>query len=103
VVKDFSRRGARLCFLRPSPADLNMLVVIWSTGMAHEAVWCWSTGAEAGYRFQEQFNLRKAVPERWAQVRSQWLDRRPRLRRNALRAAGAMVGYRGSPGSVRIS
>ncbi len=103
VVNDFSRGGARLRFAGEAPADDRIVLVLWSTGIAFEAVRCWRDGAEAGWRFLGRFDLRQTVPARLAEVKAQWRDRRHKLRRNELRDSGVMLGYRGSPRSVRLS
>jgi hypothetical protein len=103
VINDFSRRGARLRFPGEVPADDRIVVVIWSTGIAIEAVRCWRDGAEAGWRFLNRFDLRGAVPERLATVKAHWRDRRRQLTRSQLREVGVMVDYRGSPRAVRLS
>ncbi|HXQ17845.1 MAG TPA: PilZ domain-containing protein [Caulobacteraceae bacterium] len=103
VVSDFSKGGARLRFSGPPPAEDRIVVVIWSTGAAAEAVRCWRGDVEAGWRFLNRFDLRAAVPKRLAEVKAQWLGRRRQLRRRELAESGAMIGYRGSPSIVRLS
>jgi hypothetical protein len=103
VIKDLNRGGARLRFSGPPPADDRMVVVIWSTGVAFEAVGCWRGGAEAGVRFLRRFDMRGRAPERLAEVKAQWRDRRRRLRRSQLKDCTAMTGYRGSPSIVQLS
>jgi hypothetical protein len=103
VIKDISKGGARLCFAGPRPAEDRIVVVIWSTGAAVEAVRSWRRDGESGWRFLDRFDLRARVPERLAEVKAQWLGRRRRLRRRELADSGAMIGYRGSPSIVRLS
>src|SRR6185312_11483016 len=66
LIKDFSKGGARLRFQGAKPAEDRVVVVIWSTGVAVEAVRRWRAGAEAGFQFLHRFDLRRAVPERLA-------------------------------------
>jgi hypothetical protein len=103
IIADYSQTGACLRFTGPPPADDCVVVVIWSTGVALEAERCWGEGADAGWRFSKRFDLRRAVPNRLADVKAQWLDRRPRLRRRQLKDVGVMIDYRGSPRAVRLS
>jgi hypothetical protein len=46
---------------------------------------------------------RRPVPPRLAEVKAQWLGRRPRLRRKHLKAHGVMIDYRGAPRAVQLS
>ena len=103
VVKDFSQRGARLRFTGSAPSEDRIVVVIWSTGAAAEAVRCWSGEAEAGWRFLSRFDLRGPVPKRLAAVKADWLGRRRKLHRRELQDCGVMIGYRGSPRGVHLS
>jgi hypothetical protein len=103
IIHDFSRRGARLRFLDQAPTDDSVVVVIWSTGIAIEAVRCWREGVEIGWQFLSRFDLREAVPKRLADVKKQWGNRRPRLRRSQLKDCGVMIDYRGSPRAVQLS
>src|SRR5579871_2811925 len=79
LIKDFSKGGARLRFTGPRPTEERIVVVIWSTGAAVEAVRRWRAGAEAGVQFLHRFDLRRAVPERLAEVKQEWLGRRDKL------------------------
>jgi hypothetical protein len=103
VVKDFSGRGARLKFIGATPLEDRIVVVIWSTGAAAEAMRCWTDEAEAGWRFLSRFDLRGQVPKRFAPVKAEWLGRRAKLRRRALQECGVMIGYRGAPRAVHLS
>ncbi len=103
LVKDFHRGGARLRFSGPTPADDRIIVVIWSTGMAVEAVRRWRAGAEAGFQFLHRFDLRGAVPESLAEAKRAWVGRREKLRRNKLKSCAVMIDYRGAPRAVRLS
>ena len=103
VITDFSRRGARLRFEGPPPADERIVVVIWTAGIAVEAIRCWRRDVEAGWQFLNRFDLRGTVPERLADVKTQWLNRRHRLRRGELKDCGVMIDYTGSPRAVRLS
>jgi hypothetical protein len=103
LITDFSRDGARLRFPGQPPADDSVVVVIWSTGIAVEAIKRWHRGGEAGFQFLSRFDLRGTVPKHLAEVKLQWLDRRHKLRRRQLKDCGVMIAYRGSPRSVRLS
>jgi hypothetical protein len=103
VIKDFNRGGARLQFAGPPPSDDALVVVIWSSGIAIEAVGCWRGGFEMGVRSLRRFDMRGRVPERLLEVKAQWLERRRRLRRSQLKDCPAMIDYRGSPSTVQLS
>ncbi|MFI4976368.1 MAG: PilZ domain-containing protein [Caulobacterales bacterium] len=103
VIKDHSPRGARLLFTGPPPEDDHIVVVIWSTGIAVEAHRRWRRGAEAGWQFLNRFDLRGTVPERLAEAKAQWLNRRRRIHRSHLKHCPAMMDYRGISRQVRLS
>jgi hypothetical protein len=103
IISDFSRRGARLRFLDQAPTEDSIVVVIWSTGIAIEAIRCWRDGVEMGWQFLSRFDLREAVPKRLAGVKEQWKGRRRKLKRSQLRDCGVMIDYRGSPRAVQLS
>jgi hypothetical protein len=103
VIKDFNRGGARLQFEGPPPLDDGLVVVIWSSGVAIEAIGCWRGEFEMGVRSLRRFDMRGRVPERLLEVKAQWLERRRRLRRSQLKGCPAVIDYRGSPSAVQLS
>jgi hypothetical protein len=103
IITDYSQTGARLRFSGRPPEGDDIVVVIWSTGIALEAKRCWREGAEAGCLYLRRFDLRGTVPHRLAEVKAQWQNRRPKLRRSQLRDSGVMINYRGSPRAVQLS
>ena len=84
IVKDFSLRGARLRFPGAAPTDDRIVVVIWSTGSAVEAVGPGAPKARPDGGSLSRFDLRSAVPERLAAVKAEWLGRRRKLHRREL-------------------
>ena len=41
MITDYNARGARLHFEEPPPADENLVLVVWSSGVAFEATARW--------------------------------------------------------------
>jgi hypothetical protein len=91
TIADFNDRGARLRFAeRPAIAD-HLVMVVWSSGLAFEAVVRWRGGDEVGVEFQHKRDFRRPVPAELASIRAQWLKRRPRIRRRKLLAQSGIV------------
>ena len=96
IIKDVSRRGARVRFLAAPPPGDRVVLVIWSTGAAIELARRWRSAGEAGFEVVARFDLRRSVPQRLAGVKAQWVARRPKLRRRQLNDGSVLIGYRGS-------
>jgi hypothetical protein len=103
MVRDFTKRGARLGFDGPAPLGDHIIGVIWSTGLSFEADVCWRTETSIGVRFANRFDLRSAVPPRLAEIKSQWLNRRAKLPRRQLADCPAVLDYGVIPRTVRLS
>ncbi|HLK24315.1 MAG TPA: hypothetical protein VKT30_06625 [Caulobacteraceae bacterium] len=103
IVRDVSRRGARLQFLQEPPPGGRMIAVIWSTGAAIELQQRWRRGGEAGFEVLGRFDFRGPVPQRFAEVKAQWIARRPKLKRRQLNDGSVAIGYRGSLRALPVS
>ena len=101
VIADHSERGARLLFSEPHPAPDPAVLVIWSSGIAFEAIIRWRAGYEVGVEFETSYDLRRPAPPHLAEIKAQWLKRRPRLRRRQIVNCAAMIGRRAQRGSLR--
>ena len=94
VIRDYNERGARLAFTERPVVDENVVVVIWSSGLAFEAVIRWRAGTEIGVQFQVGRDLRRPTPAHIAPIRAQWMNRRPRLSRRKLIKCAALIDDR---------
>jgi hypothetical protein len=91
VIADLTDRGARLRFEhRPMIGD-HVVVVVWSSGLAFEAVVRWRAGDQTGVEFLHKRDFRRPVPAELAAIRAQWLKRRPRIRRRKLLAQAGIL------------
>jgi hypothetical protein len=102
VIHDYSKRGARLGFVGEPPSDEQMVMVIWTTGLAYEVTRRWASGHQIGVQFTRPIDLRGPAPAHLAEIKTQWLNRRQRLRRRELNSCGAVERWV-SPHDVRIS
>jgi hypothetical protein len=96
VIRDYNERGARLEFHEPIVMGEHVVVVIWSSGLAFEAVTRWRSGPEVGVQFQVGRDLRRPTPAHFAAIRAAWLNRRPRLSRRKLSKIPALIADRPS-------
>jgi len=103
VIRDMSRRGAKLGFTGQPPQGDQFVVVIWTTGAALEATRRWSTSNEIGVHIHNRVDLRGTVAPHLAEVKAQWANRRPKLSRVALKRCDAVMGKRGTPRVVQVS
>ncbi|HEX7758688.1 MAG TPA: PilZ domain-containing protein [Caulobacteraceae bacterium] len=94
VIRDYNERGARLSFPERVLMGEHLVVVIWSSGLAYEAVTRWRAGNEIGVQFQVGRDLRRPTPAHLASIRAQWINRRPRLSRRKLVKCAAMIDDR---------
>ncbi|MFI4934809.1 MAG: PilZ domain-containing protein [Caulobacterales bacterium] len=94
VIADFSKHGARLRFdARPALGE-RLVVVVWSSGLAFEAVTRWRSGDEVGVQFTSSRDLRRPAPAHLAAIQALWLKRRPRMGRRKLIAHAAIIDKR---------
>jgi len=97
VIADFSKHGARLRFDEPLPISDELIVVIWSSGVAYEAVTRWRTEMEAGVEFLGNRDLRRPAPPHLAAAQDLWRHRRPRMsRRQVLKQAAILQAPAGA-------
>jgi hypothetical protein len=94
TIADFTRQGARLRFAEPPEVGETVIVVVWSSGLAFEAVTRWRTGLEVGVEFIASRDLRRPAPAALAEVQALWLKRRPRIARRALIAQAGIIEKR---------
>jgi hypothetical protein len=91
TIVDFSKRGARLRFSQPPEIGERLIVVVWSSGLAFEAVTRWRARAEVGVQFLSSRDLRRPAPPHLVEVQALWAERRPRIARRKLIAAAAII------------
>ena len=91
VVADFSKMGARLRFDGPPPEGEQLILVVWSSGVAFEAQVRWRHGVELGVRFASSRDLRRPAPPQLAEAQALWMKRRPRIGRRALIASPVIL------------
>lgn len=94
TIADFSKLGARLRFAEPPTVGDTLVVVVWSSGMAFEAVTRWRQDDEVGVQFVACRDLRRPAPPHFADIQSLWLKRRPRIARGELIARSAIIEKR---------
>ena len=94
VIKDYNERGARLRFAeRPAMGD-HLVLVVWSSGLAFEAVVRWRSEEHVGVQFLHKRDFRRPVPAELAAIRALWQKRRPHLSRRELKAQSQMIQKR---------
>ena len=94
TVKDYNERGARLRFQDTPTVSDRMVVVLWSSGLAFEAMVRWRSRFELGVEFLHSRDLRRPVPAHLAPIRAEWQARRPRFGRRDLNALPTMISTR---------
>jgi hypothetical protein len=94
VIRDYNDRGAKLAFNERTALDDQVVVVIWSSGLAFEAAIRWRAGTEIGVQFQIGRDLRRPTPAHLAEIRAQWMNRRPRISRRKLIKCSAVIDNR---------
>jgi len=94
TIVDFSKLGARLRFSEPPEVGETLIVVVWSSGLAFEAVTRWRRDDEVGVQFVACRDLRRPAPPHFADIQSLWLKRRPRIARGELIARSAIIEKR---------
>ena len=91
TIADFSKHGARLRFAQPPQIGDSVIVVVWSSGVAFEAVTRWRSRTEVGVQFISSRDLRRPAPPHLVEIQALWSERRPRLARRALIAQAAII------------
>jgi hypothetical protein len=91
TIADFSKLGARLRFDAPPDVGEHLVLVVWSSGLAFEAVTRWASRNEVGVQFLSSRDLRRPAPAHLAEIQAQWLKRRPRIARRQLIANAAII------------
>jgi len=94
VVADFSKVGARLKFSDPPPADGQLIMVVWSSGVAFDAQVRWRRGLEIGVQFRSSRDLRRPAPPHLVEIQALWTKRRPRVGRRQLIASPVILQKR---------
>lgn len=91
LITDYNAKGARLHFdERPAFGD-KLVVVVWSSGLAFEAVVRWRSGDDIGVQFSSSCDFRGRTPAHLAAIREQWRKRKPRIRRRQMLKTSAMI------------
>jgi hypothetical protein len=94
LITDYNAKGARLHFEeRPAVGD-RVVLVVWSSGLAFEAVTRWRTALEIGVQFSSSHDFRARTPARLAPIREIWRKRLPRIGRRKMMKTSAMIQRR---------
>jgi hypothetical protein len=91
IVADFSKLGARVRFEGEPPAGARLTLVVWSSGVAFDAVVRWRRGPEIGLLFASSRDLRRPAPPHLVEIQALWVKRRPRVGRRALNASPVIL------------
>jgi len=91
VVTDFTKMGARLRFDGAAPDGDKMIMVVWSSGVAFEAVVRWRRTDELGVQFASSRDLRRPAPPHLIEAQALWMNRRPRVGRRALISSPVII------------
>lgn len=97
VITDFTKLGARLRFEGPLPDGDQLIMVVWSSGVAFEAAVRWRRADEIGVAFASSRDLRRPAPAHLAEAQTLWMKRRPRVGRRALIASPVILHDRKRP------
>lgn len=98
LITDFTKLGARLSFNGASAPDGDQLImVVWSSGVAFEGQVRWRRGDEIGVAFTSSRDLRRPAPQHLAEAQALWQKRRPRVGRRALIASPVILQDRNRP------
>jgi hypothetical protein len=94
VIANFTKHGALLRFVhRPSVTD-QVILVVWSSGVAFEAQVRWRSRHDIGVQFHSSRDLRRPAPAHLAEIQALWARRRPRIGRRALIKSAAIIDKR---------
>jgi hypothetical protein len=96
-ITDFTRFGARLSFKAGLPDGDQLIMVVWSSGVAFEAEVRWRHADEIGVSFTSSRDLRRPAPPHLAEAQALWMKRRPRVGRRALIASPVILQDRNRP------
>jgi hypothetical protein len=99
LITDYNARGARLHFEEPPPAEDQVVLVIWSSGLAYEAAPRWRGGTDMGVLFTSSCDFRGRTPAHLSAIRDQWRKRKPHIRRGQMLKSSAMIQKRRGPNS----
>ena len=94
TIADFNRLGARLRLADPPAIGETLIVAVWSSGQAFEAVVRWRSADQVGVQFLSSRDLRRPAPAQFSEVQTLWLQRRPRIARRELIAKAAIIEKR---------
>jgi hypothetical protein len=97
VITDFTKLGARLRFEGSLPDGDQLIMVVWSSGVAFEANVRWRHADEIGVSFASSRDLRRPAPAHLAEAQALWQKRRPRVGRRALIASPVILQARTRP------
>jgi hypothetical protein len=98
LITDFTKFGARLSFKAgPAPDGDQLIMVVWSSGVAFEANVRWRHEDEIGVSFASSRDLRRPAPPKLAEAQALWMKRRPRVGRRALIASPVILQDRSRP------
>jgi hypothetical protein len=98
LITDFTKFGARLSFKGvPAPDGDQVIMVVWSSGVAFEADVRWRGDDEIGVSFSSSRDLRRPAPPHLAEAQALWTKRRPRVGRRALIASPVILQDRNRP------
>lgn len=98
LITDFTKFGARLTFKNaPAPDGDQLIMVVWSSGVAFEAEVRWRRDDEIGVAFSSSRDLRRPAPPHLAEAQALWTKRRPRVGRRALIASPVILQDRKRP------
>jgi hypothetical protein len=79
AILDLSEGGARLSMAHPYDLGVEVLVIEWESGRAHDGQVVWTTDREAGVRFLRSCHLQGRVPVGFADAQAAWqADQAPR-------------------------
>ncbi|HWF77125.1 MAG TPA: PilZ domain-containing protein [Caulobacteraceae bacterium] len=96
-ITDFTKFGARLRFKAGLPDGDEVILVVWSSGVAFEATVRWRHEDEVGVSFASSRDLRRPAPPHLAEAQALWMKRRPRVGRRALIASPVILQDRNRP------
>jgi hypothetical protein len=97
LITDYNAKGARLHFEGPPPSEDQIVLVIWSSGLAYEAQPRWRGEADMGVLFRSSCDFRGRTPAHLAAIRDEWRKRKPRIRRGEMMKSSAMIQKRRNP------
>ena len=76
LVRDLSANGARVQFAEPGPGPDEVVLVLWDSGQAFEALTVWWLNDEIGLRFLRACELTHPVPAPFLDAKMAWQSSR---------------------------